>query len=1010
MTARVITLKSPTAGAYYVEALPNYYLESGEPKGRWLGLGAEKLELAGEVDDQDFLAIMAGEDPRRPGAQLGRRFGDTSVRGFDITCSAPKSVSVLFALGDEDVRRQVTDAHDSAVDAVAGWIERTALTRHRINGDVAVVDTKGIIAAAFRQHTSRALDPQIHTHLVVANRVVAPDGRWLALDARGLKLDQRTASAIYHVSLHAELTRRLGVEWGATEHTIAEIDGVPGELVTAFSTRTEAVRRRIDTKIDRFEDTMGRAPTPRERWKLEREAVLDSRPSKEAAVSGHLLHSEWNSRASALGYRADQVIANAVEREYGYGLDPAVAADVITDAVAQLEATQSTWRPAELTREIARLLPTNLTHSPDDLLDLLEKLTAEAVAARCIDLSAPVMPNAQLRRDGRPITESAIDRVLTTETILRQEGDLLDWAQQRLEAGGIRSVHATEHANHPLSGPQAETAAAVAGTEQLVLVVGPAGTGKTTALAPAVEQLHQDGRAVFGVAPSAAAAQVLATECGVAADTVDKLLVEHDGRRPPAPLYDLPAGATVIVDEAGMVATDTLARLAALADQRQWRIALVGDPFQFSAVGRGGMFNHLIDTHGAIELDRVHRFANSWERDASLRLRRGDTSVVDLYEQHGRIHEGTSTRVDRDALAAWVQARQRGESVLLSAPTNETADRLNTLAQGTRIQQGELDPSRPRTEANGHTIHIGDEVVTRRNERNLTTDRGEIVRNRDTWVVRHVHQDGDVTATGRSGTVRLPADYVAEHLQLGYAQTSHASQGRTVDRSILVLDGPTDLPGIYVPLTRGRLSNDVYVAVSDNETAIDVVVSSMERHWIDRPAHSHLGPALLDRAGLRRLFADYESLTSTIDREASQLRHLEAELRNARRELGWKDESIAGRQSILSQWEDRLDQLGPIRRHLNRSTTNNVVGNVEYQQHLLDGLKSDRAAIVGRIDELSREVEHHRQLAAGHPQLRSDARDIAKRLDDDAVRRGSLLPTKEGTPLKIDRPSHLEAA
>ena len=179
---------------------------------------------------------------------------------------------------------------------------------------------------------------------------------------------------------------------------------------------------------------------------------------------------------------------------------------------------------------------------------------------------------------------------------------------------------------------QAEAAAAVAGYDDLVLIVGPAGTGKTTALTPAVEQLRADGRAVFGVAPSAAAADVLSAETGVAADTLDKLLIEHRLHRPPDHRYDLPVGATVIVDEAGMIPTPVWPSWPTWPTSAGWRIALVGDPLQFSAVGRGGMFGLLVDTFDAVELDRVHRFHHPWERDASLRLRRGDLDVADVYD------------------------------------------------------------------------------------------------------------------------------------------------------------------------------------------------------------------------------------------------------------------------------------------------------------------------------------------------------------------------------------------
>ena len=171
---RVTTLKGADAGAYYVEQLPNYYLQSGEPRGVWLGDAAPVLGLTGEIEDDDFLALMAGMDPQRPDRHLGRRYNDKSARGYDVTASAPKSVSILFALGDDEIRREVLDAHDAAVTALAGWIERHAHTRYRIGGEVAVVDAEGIVAAMFRQHTSRALDPQLHTHLVIANRVKSP--------------------------------------------------------------------------------------------------------------------------------------------------------------------------------------------------------------------------------------------------------------------------------------------------------------------------------------------------------------------------------------------------------------------------------------------------------------------------------------------------------------------------------------------------------------------------------------------------------------------------------------------------------------------------------------------------------------------------------------------------------------------------------------------------------------------------------------------------------------------
>jgi ATP-dependent exoDNAse (exonuclease V) alpha subunit len=169
---------------------------------------------------------------------------------------------------------------------------------------------------------------------------------------------------------------------------------------------------------------------------------------------------------------------------------------------------------------------------------------------------------------------------------------------------------------------------------------------------------------------------------------LDKLLVEHHRVTGPRPRYQLPAGTTVLVDEAAMAPTENLARLAALADAQRWRVVLVGDPMQFSAVGRGGMFGLLVDTVGAIELDRVHRFTHPWEAEASLRLRSGDPTVAMQYERHGRLHGGTPAQVRQDAVAPWWDAGQQGQSVVLSAPTNDTVTLLNRAAQARRVTAG----------------------------------------------------------------------------------------------------------------------------------------------------------------------------------------------------------------------------------------------------------------------------------------------------------------------------------
>jgi conjugative relaxase-like TrwC/TraI family protein len=913
MTVRVNTLKGVEAGRYYTDRLPSYYLDGGEPAGRWWGHAAQDLGLSGKVDADAFLAVMGGQDPVT-GENLGRCYGEGSVRGYDATFSAPKSVSVLFAVGDAQVREQVVEAHDTAVDAVLGWVEGHAHTRLRQHGHVVHVDAEGIMVGVFRQHTSRRLDPQLHTHAVIANKVLGPDGRWLALDARPLICDQRTLSALYHAANRAELTRRLGVEWETPENGIAEIAGMPKEVLAGFSQRTTDIERRFAAKLDRFEERLHREPTAKERWRLEREAVLESRPGKPQSPSLDELREEWSYRVEAMGVDPSRLVERTIGRQRGLdGILHHKAARIVSRGLRTLVEKQSSWRPAELVREFAAAVPANVTADAGEVTGFVDNLADAVAKTHCADISRPVPNGVALRKDGRPITEAPVDRALTTSAILDEEEQVTAWAERRLAGEVSSSRWPSMVRSNGMSPGQAATAAAVAGNRGLELIVGPAGAGKTTTLETGVADLQAQGRSAFGVAPTAAAAEVLATETGMSADTLDKLLVEHDQvNRPPDPVYDLPAGTTVIVDEAGTASTHKLAKLARLADQHDWRVVLVGDPRQFSAVGRGGMFAHLVQSHGAVELDQVHRFRHHWERQASLRLRTGDPEVLVEYNQRDRIHGGSETQMEVAIIGAWQQARDRGEIVALMANNTETVTRLNQVAQQARIDTGELDPGAPRRRLGDVVLVVGDEVVTRRNNRRLRTDRGLMVKNRDHWTITNIHHDGSITITGRTGSIRLPAVYVNRDIELGYAQTSHASQGRTVDVALLLVDTPTDSRGVYTPMTRGREANHAYVVTEDKQPALDVLSQALSRDWIDQPAHARR--LQLDPHQSRQLAPDHPG----DENQPAHVRGLQLDpqqgLHPELGDLGEEDEHTRRmrrvRQRIMERQEQRR-RLGP---------------------------------------------------------------------------------------------------
>jgi hypothetical protein len=380
----------------------------------------------------------------------------------------------------------------------------------------------------------------------------------------------------------------------------------------------------------------------------------------------------------------------------------------------------------------------------------------------------------------------------------------------------------------------------------------------------------------------------------------------------------------VIVDEAGMLPTDKLAELADLADTRGWRLALVGDPLQFSAVGRGGMFGLMVETFGAIELDQVHRFEHEWEREASLRLRRGDVSVAEIYDAHHRLHAGTIPQMERAAARRWYELREAGKRELLMTPTNEATERLNERCQRTRIRAGEVDANGRSIDVGPYRLFVGDEVATRQNNRRLLTDRDDMVRNRAVWTIDAIHRDGSLTATGKSGTVHLPTEYVTEHVELAYARTGVGGQGRNVQGGLLFADRATDVRNLYVAMSRGWEINEAFFGVTGEETAVDVFIQCMSTDWIDQPAtvrHAELNeisphrPGLLDGRVLRELMEQRHQILTGLEDAERVSKQIPAERRRAEQQITDARQTIAKAEAEYRRAESVLETCDrPLRR------------------------------------------------------------------------------------------------
>ena len=802
----------------------DYYLDPNEPPGLWWGRGRGGVELAGDVQPEQLAAMLQARHPGH-GRKLGRGFGPKSARAYDATFSAPKSVSVLWALSPEPlIRAEVLAAHDAAVVGALNWLERHGGVTRRGKDGTHQVDAQGLVAALFRQHTSREADPQLHTHALIWGKVQDPTGKWLSLDGRFLKYQQRSIGWVYAAALRSELSARLGVSWAEVSEGHADIEGVPEGLLKLFSQRNAQVETALARSVtDWVDDHDGAEPDPRTLYRLERSAVLASRPGKSEPIEADQLRAEWAERAKHANFEA---LALPDGQQHLPGVPGRDDAAVITAAMNAVAASSSTWLKADLAREIASRLSAEAASSAIGVVRVIDEL-AERAAGRCVELHPPAASGAKLRRDGRPITEHVVDRRLSAPAVLDQEARLLAWA-----GTNVGAVSTT-----PDAGAQTVAARDVAGGDRLVLVVGPAGTGKTTMLASAVSSLRAQDRGVVGLAPSGKAADVLGRETASPATTLAKLFHEYNRTEGPQPEWRLPADTTLILDEAGMAATEDLARLVALADRHRWRLVCVGDPAQLPAVGRGGMFDHWCEAFPAHHLEEVRRFSEAWQGEASLLLRQGDPAAARLYGEHERLH------TVHPALLADRVARQHqrlnagGHTVAITTASTGTARAINIEIQRRRDPRQE-GPSVAL--ADGTRVFVGDQVATRRNDASVVAADGTAVRNRQTWTATAIGEDGSLTVDDRQrGRVRLPKDYVARHVELGWAVTGYGNQGVTVDHGICVVEPASTRAGIYVAMTRGRGRNPAWVLDRTGlEDAEEVFAAAIARPPNARTAHA----------------------------------------------------------------------------------------------------------------------------------------------------------------------------
>jgi conjugative relaxase-like TrwC/TraI family protein len=809
----------------------DYYLtpdgQVTEAPGRWL-CDPETLDRLGvdtdaPVDGEDFIALMEGRHPGtgrwlRPAGADGSRGG-----GIDVTFSAPKSVSVVWALADPWQREQIEAAHTRAVARTVEYLrERVPVVRRRYDGQVVEEQAKDVIATAYRHTTARGVsgaeapDPQLHTHVVITG-AVREDERFVAVASRPVFRAGRELGAFYRCALAQELVGEgYEVQQGTgRDGRYFEIAGVPKALCEALSGR----RREIVRAAERFRARHGRAP---ERGEL-RDLALENRKAKELATRGDLQR-VWGETGERHGFGPDETVRLVGAPE------PAVRERPIEEAIeAKLTEREAIFDAATL-RAVA-LEQTAGHMGPEEALDLARSMVGEW---RVLTLEGGRMTTLAVRGQ-----EQAIERraTLLAEDAGRDVGDV---------ARELASREVAERIGAPLSREQETALRALTGPERLALLVGPAGTGKGVVIDATARAEQTSGREVIGGAVSGSTAERLGADSRALAErtlTLDALVSR-------ANRGELPVGpdTTVILDEAGMVDHQRMDALTELIERTGAKLIAVGDGKQLPSIGPGGMFDRLATQAPTAELQDIHRTSDPEERKTWAALRAGEPErAMAHYRSRGQLYfENTREQAGEAAVQRWAQlteTRDPGQVALIADASNVEIDRLNARAQHLRAERGELGAHELPLPNRHYGLREGDLVTFTAQHRPPGRAR---VENGSRGQVTMVHEQGlTVTLDGSDRQVRLAGEDL-ENLRLAYAQHVYRQQGATVDRAVVVTGGwQTSRESAYVQASRARNGTEWYLAREElgaegqDERRIEQLAANMRNSRARTPSLQH---------------------------------------------------------------------------------------------------------------------------------------------------------------------------
>jgi conjugative relaxase-like TrwC/TraI family protein len=930
----------------------DYYAKPGEEPGEWMGSLAEHLGLEGEVAPDAYWAILEGRDPgseselltRPPTSYRERPDGSLKrvepVLGYDIRFSAPKSISLLYALGSSETQARIVEVMNQAVREGIAHLEHEACMVGRGQGGARIEPGQGFVGMGFRHRMSRAGDPALHVHVVISNLTRATsDGKWLSLvSPKGrspLFPFGKSAGVVFQAALRAGFLREFGLEFAEVRNGYADLKGFPRALIEAFSTRSR--------EIAEWMDKHGVSSV-----KAAQTAAYRTRDAKDYSVDADQRVEEWVAQAEPHGFgpeTAEKMVRAGRPRE-----PRAIEDSVLAEAVEALELSSSTFDRRALLWAVAEQLPEGAD------LDTLSRAVEEVLAS---DLVLCV------HQSSGPLDLDAY----TTPRIAEAEKTFIDSAIEGAGAGAgmvpNEGVEAVLARHSYLGADQREMVLRLTtGGEQVIAVAAWPGTGKTTALRACAEAWSEAGHLVIGCATARTATGEL-IDAGVRNSfSIRSLLYQvhrlhQEGK-------SLPEGTIIVVDETNFADTFALAELGAISRGCGGKLVVIGDPHQIGAIGPGGLYTHLTRTMEPVRLTTIRRQHRAEDRRiVKLIYERRGSEAVDLLRSEGKLVVGDDlTSTLHGLLNDWYRDFASGADAVMIARRNRDVDYLNDQAHELRHLAGEL--GQEEVIVGERPISVGEQVMTRINSREVDNrERFEVIGLDATARavrLRRIGGDGrEVTLT--SGYLNLTTDQGAPALQYAYAITKFGAESKTFDRAYPLLDSGARLEEELVAMSRGREIANAYVVASSELLDPD------------------LGP------GRRELSDLLQDVRGAIEQRGSETLALDEAMRRRVDQLSPSE--LAERAVALTGGADRAEGGDP--------SVEAISETIATDRLWLARIAEQRAEAEKHAGSLPEEVEHLSALEAGTAErLRSNE---ARREQAAEM----VIPSKAHEPAAVER-------